>query len=117
MSRIEFADGQGLLEYDYLAKIILEEYNDKATDYLATRNYRSLMATKIWAEARDFVVDIKKDKDGKLYCGHCGEEMTVEVTVFMHHEHYLNKDIFDLNSISVICRTCNAKAHHKKWRK
>ena len=115
MTRLQFADGQGWLEYNYLAKIILEEYNDKATDYLTTRNYRQLMSTNIWAQARDFIIDLKKDKDGVLYCGHCGDKLEVEVTVFLHHENYYHKDIFNLNTINAICRKCNSVSHKKKW--
>ena len=117
MSRIEFADGQGWLEYNYLAKIILEEYNDKASTYLQTHDYKQLMRTNIWKQARSFILGVKSDKDNKLHCEHCGDELSIEVSVFMHHDHYYEPKIFNMDSISAICRKCNAVVHKKKWRK
>ena len=111
MSRIIFADGSDKLELKYLADEILKEYNDKAETFLQTHNYKQLMNSIIWKEARDFILDCKRNEVGILKRDRCE---TILDSGVMHHNHYYETKIFNLESVSAICGACHYKTHKRK---
>ena len=114
MGRIIYADGYEKLEYKDNFITLLDDYNEWAKEFLYGHSYKQLMATSIWKEARSLIVDYFKDAQGISWCAHCDTE--IKGSPILHHEHYYNKKIFNLNSISILCRHCNTITHRNKWR-
>lgn len=99
-------------------RLLLKPYTKKAKEWMWTnrrikfnKRYTSFQRTKIWKEAREIVIEYYKELRGHDKCS-CGKEMNPAV---MHHRHYHGMGWFDLTVVTIICKTCHARVHRKKW--